>query len=150
MVPAGYPQQQTETSIQEPLNSHYSSNSGLHPYDGQTTPAPEKGYSWLKAPRYGGEVMEVGPLARVMVAYMTPGHEWVKKEVDDILAATKLTPDKLNSVLGRHLARGLETKWLVKQLNAWLDELEIGPGQNSDSQNRQGFGRWKRTRHWGS
>jgi ferredoxin hydrogenase large subunit/hydrogenase large subunit len=107
-------------------HSHYSSNSGLHPYDGQTTPAPDKGYSWLKAPRYGGEVMEVGPLARVMVAYMTPGYEWVKKEVDSVLASAQLTGDKLNSVLGRHLARGLETKWLVGQLNVWLDELEIG------------------------
>ena len=26
-------------------------------------------YSWLKAPRYKGEPMEVGPLARVLVAY---------------------------------------------------------------------------------
>lgn len=107
-------------------NSHYSSASDLHPYDGQTTPDPKKGYSWLKAPRYDGKVMEVGPLARVMVAYMTPGYEWVKKEVDSILASAKLTPDKLNSVLGRHLARGLEAKWLTGQLAAWLDELEIG------------------------
>jgi ferredoxin hydrogenase large subunit/hydrogenase large subunit len=107
-------------------NSHYSSTSGLHPYEGQTTPNPEKGYSWLKAPRYDGNVMEVGPLARVMVAYMTPGYDWVKKEIDDTLASAGLTPDKLNSVLGRHLARGLEAKWLVRQLYAWMDELEIG------------------------
>ena len=80
-------------------NSRYSSPSGLHPYEGQTTPSPDKGYSWLKAPRYDGKVMEVGPLARVMVAYMSPGYEWLKKEVDDILTSAKLTPDKLNSVL---------------------------------------------------
>jgi Ni,Fe-hydrogenase I large subunit len=107
-------------------NSHYSSTSDLHPYEGQTTPSPDKGYSWLKAPRYDGKPMEVGPLARVMVAYMTPGCDWVKKEVDGVLASAKLTPDKLNSVLGRHLARGLEAKWLLGQLYAWLDELEIG------------------------
>jgi ferredoxin hydrogenase large subunit/hydrogenase large subunit len=107
-------------------HSRYTSASGLHPYEGQTTPAPDKGYSWLKAPRYDGKVMEVGPLARVMVAYMTPGYEWLKKEVDDILTAAKLTPDKLNSVLGRHLARGLEAKWLCKQSYAWLNELELG------------------------
>ncbi len=107
-------------------HSHYSSSSGLHPYEGQTSPNPDKGYSWLKSPRYNGMPMEVGPLARIMVAYMTPGWEWVKKDVDDVLTSANLTPDKLNSVLGRHLARGLETKWLIKQLQLWLDELEIG------------------------
>ena len=59
---------------------------GLHPYAGETTlnydgPKPpfehldvDKGYSWLKAPRWKGHVVEVGPLARVLMLY-AKGHE---------------------------------------------------------------------------
>lgn len=109
-------------------NSRFSSASGLHPYEGQTTPSVHKGYSWLKAPRYQGQIMEVGPLARVMVGYYTPGSEWIKKDVDQVLGSLSLPVEKMNSVLGRHLARGLEAMWLAKQAFRWLDEVEIdGP-----------------------
>ena len=27
-------------------------------------------YSWLKSPRYNGKVVEVGPLARMLLAYL--------------------------------------------------------------------------------
>jgi hypothetical protein len=49
----------------------YDSPSGLPPAEGQTVPGHDKpdAYSWVKAPRYGGEAMEVGPLARIMIAY---------------------------------------------------------------------------------
>jgi Ni,Fe-hydrogenase I large subunit len=48
----------------------------LHPWSGQTTPNPDKAYSWLKSPRYNvgtpsspdWRVMEVGPLARMVVS----------------------------------------------------------------------------------
>ena len=55
--------------------------SALHPWSGETNPkytgptppydalATDEQYSWLKAPRYDGQVMEVGPLARMLVAY---------------------------------------------------------------------------------
>jgi Ni,Fe-hydrogenase I large subunit len=109
--------------------SRYSSGSGLHPFEGQTTPSPDKEYSWLKAPRYKGKAMEVGPLARLMVAYNTPGCEWYKNEVDKTLASINVPLEKASSVLGRHLARALETVFLSKQLYKWLDELELGkPG----------------------
>ena len=44
--------------------------------------APRDGgkYSWLKSPRYDGEPMEVGPLARMLVAYAS-GHPRVKELV---------------------------------------------------------------------
>lgn len=122
-------------------HSRYSSASNLHPYEGQTQPAPDKGYSWLKAPRYDNHVMEVGPLARVMVAYLAPGNDWLKKEVEAVLTSAKLPPEKLNSVLGRHLARGLECKWLARQCVRWLDELELGqPAAREFSLPMQGKG----------
>lgn len=106
-------------------NSHFASGSGLHPYEGETTPAPGKGYSWLKAPRYRGMPMEVGPLARLMVGYRTPGREWIKKDVDAVLATVNIPVEKMNSVMGRHLARGLEAQWLAGQCARWLDEVEL-------------------------
>jgi Ni,Fe-hydrogenase I large subunit len=106
-------------------NSRYSSQSGLHPYDGKTTPAPDNGYSWLKAPRYDGNVMEVGPLARVMTSYVGPGNQQFKDDVNAVLKSANLPAEKLNSVLGRHLARGLEAKWLAVQCGKWLDQLQL-------------------------
>lgn len=105
--------------------SRYNSPSNLHPWNGRTNPAPDKGYSWLKAPRYDNQVMEVGPLARVMVTYLGPGNENRKKEIQQILAGLNIPVEKMNSVLGRHLARGLEAKWLAAQAALWLEELEL-------------------------
>ena len=108
-------------------HSRYSSPSGLHPGQGQTVPDAGKGYSWLKAPRYDGHPMQVGPLARVMVNYLG-GHNLVKTAVDQVLQATGLSVQDLNSVLGRHLARGLESQWIAEQARQWLSEIEIdGP-----------------------
>ena len=71
-----------------------------HPYEGETNPkysgpkppyefleVNEK-YSWLKAPRYQDQVMEVGPLARLLVAYAS-GQPDVKALVDATLGKTQ-------------------------------------------------------------
>jgi hydrogenase large subunit len=42
---------------------------GRHPYDGETVPdynASDARYTWAKAPRYGGRVVETGPLAELL------------------------------------------------------------------------------------
>jgi Ni,Fe-hydrogenase I large subunit len=71
-------------------------DAALHPYDGVTDPkytGPTPPYqeldtggqySWLKAPRYDGKVMEVGPLARLLVAYVA-GNEQVQALVNGTL-----------------------------------------------------------------
>jgi [NiFe] hydrogenase large subunit len=67
----------------------YEKGSPKHPFEGETKPLkedpkydPDKGkYSWFKAPRYEGEPCEVGPLARVLVAY-GKGHKDIKPIVD--------------------------------------------------------------------
>jgi len=70
-------------------------DNGLHPSSGETTPhytGPEPPYerletdgkySWLKAPRYDGLPMEVGPLSRMLVAYGS-GHPRVKELVGKV------------------------------------------------------------------
>jgi [NiFe] hydrogenase large subunit/hydrogenase large subunit len=107
---------------------------GLHPWDGAidqkyTGPKPpyeylnttEK-YSWVKAPRYDGLPVEVGPLARCLVAYAA-GHREMKAAVDLVLAKLQLGPSALFSTLGRTAARGIETLVLARKLPELLDSL---------------------------
>ncbi len=109
--------------------------SGLHPSVGETQPAyngPQPPYdylnidgkySWLKAPRYNGSPMEVGPLARMLVAYAN-GNEQVQTQVNEMLGALGLGPEALISTLGRVAARGIETNLVAGQMGVWIDELE--------------------------
>ncbi len=108
---------------------------GKHPYKGETTvnyTGPQKSfttlsgetkYSWLKAPRYNNLPMEVGPLARVAVAYAN-GHVRIRQLVDSVLAKLNLGPDALFSTLGRIAARGIETVAIAEQMSSWLDQLQ--------------------------
>lgn len=106
------------------------STSGRHPSDGETVPQFGKSgaYSWLKAPRYGGRVCEVGPLAHVAVSYAA-GKPRVKELVDWALKELGASPKQLFSVMGRHLARALATKLIAEALERWVLRLE--PGQPS-------------------
>jgi hydrogenase large subunit len=90
-----------------------------HPYEEDTVPKytkydDSKKYSWVKAPRFEGKVMQVGPLAEVLVAYAL-GHEPTKRWAGKTLATagavakTTLTPAVLHSTLGRHAARMIRT-----------------------------------------
>ena len=88
-----------------------------NPADGQTNPtyagpalpyttlAGSEKYSWLKAPRYDDEPMEVGALARVLVAYVE-GRDEVRAAVNRAVTALGVGPDALFGTLGRLVARG--------------------------------------------
>ncbi len=104
-----------------------SGRSGLHPSHGETQASAGKrgAYSWLKAPRYGGKVVEVGPLARVLVNYHDLSGTWIKTEIDKFLSATQIPAEKLVSVLGRHAARALESLWIAQRAFEWLDRIDI-------------------------
>ena len=105
---------------------------GLHPYEGETKakysgpPTPwtylqqEKKYSWLKSPRYDGMPMEVGPLARMLVAYAS-GREEARALIGDVLGKLNVGPAALYSTLGRTAARGIETVLLARRMNTWYD-----------------------------
>ena len=104
------------------------STGGLHPSHGDTRPQPGKegAYSWLKSPRYGGKVYEVGPLARVAVTYAS-GNPTVKSLVDSVLSHFNAPPAALFSVLGRHAARALYAKLVADTMPEWL--LQLKPGE---------------------
>jgi Ni,Fe-hydrogenase I large subunit len=82
----------------------------------------DKKYSWLKAPRYDDQVMEVGPLSRMLVAYAS-GNQEVKSMVDGVLAKFSAPPTALISTLGRIAARALESQLLANHLVEWIEEL---------------------------
>ena len=105
--------------------SWFSSASGRKPFDGETVAAPEKknAYTWLKAPRYHGEPMEVGALARVLAAYEDGHNTGLKSAVDNLLKTIGRDATALVSVMGRHAARALECKLLADHCSAWLDQL---------------------------
>jgi hydrogenase large subunit len=107
---------------------------GLHPYDGETSlnytgPQPpyrmldvDKSYSWLKSPRWKGNAMEVGPLARVLMLY-AKGHDQTKELVNMTLNKLDVPVQALFSTLGRTAARGLETKVIADSMQTWYDHL---------------------------
>jgi hydrogenase large subunit len=111
----------------------------LHPWDGETKPsytgpAPpydfletDQKYSWLKSPRYDGHAVEVGPLARMLVAFATPGapsHERVQELVTLVLDHLGVGPEALFSTLGRTAARGIETLLIAEANLQWLEDLK--------------------------
>lgn len=108
--------------------SRFTSPSGRHPSRGETAPSPHKSraYSWLKAPRYKGQPVEVGPLARMVTAFLSPEDNPAKALVGSTLKALGLAPEKLHSVLGRHASRWVESKIIVDAAHRWLDELRPG------------------------
>jgi hydrogenase large subunit len=100
-------------------HSWYDGDWTKHPYEEETVPRytnfeEAKKYSWVKSPRFQGKVMQVGPLAQVLVGFAL-GHEptkrWAVKTLDTAgaVAKTKLSPAVLHSTLGRHAARMIRT-----------------------------------------
>jgi hydrogenase large subunit len=123
-------------------HSWYSSATGLNPASGETKAAFDKydtagKYSWVKAPRYDEKAMEVGPLSRMLVAYVA-GNAGVKGLIDSTLATLSkaagatLGVPALQSLLGRVAARNLECAFVADEMGKWIDEL-IAAVKSGDS-----------------
>ncbi len=109
----------------------YEKSRPSHPYAGKTEPIKgavryntDDKYSWVKAPRYDGLAAEVGPLARILVAY-GKGDSTAMRLVNKTLKKLGLGTDALFSTLGRTAARGLETIVIGDAMEGWLDELRV-------------------------
>lgn len=108
----------------------YEKGTAKHPFKGETKPIKgdvkyntDNQYTWLKAPRYDGLAAEVGPLARVLVAY-GKGDAAAKALVDSTLKKLGIGAEALFSTLGRTAARGLETKLIGDSMGGWLESLK--------------------------
>jgi [NiFe] hydrogenase large subunit/hydrogenase large subunit len=107
---------------------------GLHPYEGETThnytgPKPpyewldtNQKYSWVKSPRYMDQPMEVGPLARNLVAYAA-GVPEVKGAVDFVLKTLNAPATALFSTLGRTAGRAIDCLVMAQRNEKWLTDL---------------------------
>jgi hydrogenase large subunit len=123
-------------------------DAGKHPWDGETKlnytgPKPpyaqlevEQKYSWLKTPRWKGQAMEVGPLARMLVAYAS-GHAEVKEAIGGVLKQLDVPVAALFSTLGRTAARGVETllvaRWAKEFYNQLLANIKAGDTRTADT-----------------
>ncbi|OQX59280.1 MAG: hydrogenase 2 large subunit [Helicobacteraceae bacterium 4484_230] len=118
-----------------------------HPYDGTTIPKytglekkedgyaylkTDEKYSWIKSPRYGGEPMEVGPLARMVVGY-AKGDARIKKYVNNFLKRSGLPVTVLFSTVGRTAGRAIETELMADVMFEWVDELATNVAHGDDS-----------------
>jgi [NiFe] hydrogenase large subunit len=117
-------------------HSWYGGSKDRHPFQGKTDPNytdynPKGKYSWLKAPRYDGAPCEVGPLARVLVAY-AKGDKGAQTLVNKTLADLSIPTNALFSTLGRTAARGLETVIIGQAMEGWLNELVVNLKNGND------------------
>jgi len=133
-----------ESQIQEFVDHSWytygEAGKGLHPYNGETNPKFELGagvkgtktnienldesakYSWVKAPRFKGKPMEVGPLSRYVIGYLQGKPEF-KEPVDKVLTDLGLPLEAIFTTLGRTAARGLEASWSAHKMRQYTDEL---------------------------
>ncbi|HTG82542.1 MAG TPA: nickel-dependent hydrogenase large subunit [Geobacteraceae bacterium] len=119
LLKRGYVLNSAPTSVQSVVTSNikemvtYSwyndSTNNLNPASGSTVtvdPATKtSAYSWLKSPRYNGNAMECGPLARM----------WVNGDYRTGV-----------SVMDRHMARALETQKVADAMQGWLSQVAVG------------------------
>jgi [NiFe] hydrogenase large subunit len=120
----------TSSILEHVRHSWYEGEAAIPPSSGVTAPVftahnTADRYSWLKAPRYQGEPVEVGPLARVMVAYGM-NHPEIKAAVDGFLQEAGLALSQMYSTIGRIAARALETQVIAGAMGSWLDQLKPG------------------------
>jgi Ni,Fe-hydrogenase I large subunit len=144
------------------------SGDGKNPGSAEATTEPEyttldtdAKYSWTKTAQVKNHSMEVGTLARMLIAYLSdaPG---VKKIVDDTLAAIGAAgnPTILVSALGRLATKALESSIIADKAELDLAQLKenMAKGnndwftQNSVPDSGEGVGAWDAPRgalaHW--
>ena len=130
-----------------------------HPWEEETVPhytefEDDGKYSWVKAPRFEGRPMQVGPLAQVLVAYAS-GDPRFTKYVDYALseagkiAGTRLDTSVVHSTLGRHLARAIRATvlselalehWEMLAGNIGSGDTDIFTDFEFPAGEQQGFG----------
>ncbi len=136
---------------EEATHAWYKDNAAYHPYEGRQEPnytgfkdadtvndkgvlAPtkvidEKGkYTWVKAPRYDGKPLQVGPLANIVVNYAL-GNKRVQTVVNQFLKDTGLPITAVASTLGRTACRMLESKVIadygIEAFTALINNLKV-------------------------
>ena len=157
-------------------HSWYSSPTGLKPAEGRTEVrfteySVDDKYSYGKAPRCKDLPAEVGPLSRMIVAYLAEkggadlaGGANVRTPaalIDGTLEALGVAgkPEILVSLLGRVAARNLEAAYVADLALVWMNELiaalqggDVKFWQAAETSTGAGVGAWEAPRgsvaHW--
>ncbi len=126
--------------VENITHAWYDGDWSKHPYEEDTIPKygefqDDGKYSWIKAPRFQGKPMQVGPLAQMLVGY-AQGHKPIIKNVNNALslvssvAGVTVGPEVLHSTLGRHVARAVRASMLgdlaIKHWDLLVDNIGKG------------------------
>ncbi len=148
-----------ENVVENIAHAWYKGDWSKHPYEEDDVPnytefQDDGKYSWIKAPRFQGQPMQVGPLAQMLVGY-AQGHKPIIKNVNNALsmissvAGVTVGPEVLHSTLGRHVARAVRASMLgdlaLKHWDLLVDnigkgDLEIFNKPEFPQGEQQGYG----------
>lgn len=118
---------------EEASRSWYENDAPLSPYEGETKPfytdlnadgtlKSEGKYSWVKAPRYGGKVMEVGPLARMIVG-VAKNSPVIRPYMERFMQKTGMKLLDFSTGVGRNAARAVEAQICCDYLFDTMSDL---------------------------
>jgi quinone-reactive Ni/Fe-hydrogenase large subunit len=123
-----------ESKITEEANrAWYENEAKTSPLDGDTKPfytdlnddgslKTEGKYSWIKAPRYDGKAMEVGPLSRMVVGW-AKNSKVIKPYVQDFLDEFNISIKQMCGTIGRNAARALEAQICSEFIFDFVNDL---------------------------
>ena len=125
---------------------------GLHPFDGVTEPnyKPEgpnfKGtrtrieqldesakYSWIKAPRWRGNAMEVGCLSRMVLGYLQPKQfPFIKDTIDAVLKKLDIPVTACSPRQPQHGGSTLRCRPEIQQLDKLIANIKAGDSSTAN------------------
>lgn len=118
---------------EEASRSWYENSAATSPYDQDSTPfytdlnvdgtlKSEGKYSWVKAPRYEGKAMEVGPVARMIMGVVKES-KVIKPYMDRFMNETGMKLIDFSTSIGRNAARAVEAQICCDYLFDFMSEL---------------------------
>ncbi|MCX6075001.1 MAG: nickel-dependent hydrogenase large subunit [Campylobacterales bacterium] len=118
---------------EEASRAWYENDAPLSPYEGETTPfytdlnddgtlKSEGKYTWVKAPRYDGAVMEVGPLARMIIG-VAKKSPIIFPYMERFMRKTGMELINFSTTVGRNAARAVEAQICCDYLFDMMSDL---------------------------
>src|SRR5262249_41283232 len=119
--------------VEDVTHAWYKGRGPQHPWQGETEPDytdfQDTGkYTWVKAPRFQGKPMQVGPLGNLLVGY-GQGRAPTRRRTDDALARVSkiagrpIGVERMQSTMGRYLARAIRSAMLAELAVAHWERL---------------------------
>ena len=122
-----------EKVTEDVTRSWYEGEGATNPYEGDSEPhytdlnddgtlKSEGKYSWVKAPRYDGLPMEVGPVARMLIGY-TKDSKSITPYMQQFMDDTAMTLQDFDTTVGRNAARAVEAQVCCAATFEYMNDL---------------------------